>query len=274
MRIVAILAVYNERRFIAGCLEHLFSQGVEAYVIDNGSTDGTGEIARRHLGHGLVGFEEMPRTEYFSLARVLERKQELAATLDADWFIHHDADEIRTGGRPGRRLADAIAEADAAGANAVNFLEFTFVPTREAPDHDHDRFRDTMRWYYPFLPHFPHRLNAWKRQPGPVNLVDAAGHRVAFPNLRMHEESLHLEHYMFLSVRQAVEKFIESRRYDPAMVARGWHRWRSRLTPDDIVLPAQADLVERRPGEPLCAANPRTKHVIDPAARAAGGPQP
>lgn len=271
MRIVALIAVFNERRFIAGCLEHLVSQGVEAYVIDNGSTDGTGEIARRYLGRGLVGIEDMPRTEYFSLARVLERKQELAATLDADWFIHHDADEIRTAARPGRRLADAIAEADAAGANAVNFLEFTFVPTRESPDHDHDRFRDTMRWYYPFLPMFPHRLNAWKRQPGPVDLVEAAGHRVAFPGLRMHEESLHLEHYMFLSERHAVEKFIESRRYDPAMVARGWHRWRSRLTAADVVLPAAADLVERRPGEPLRAEHPRTKHVIDPAARAAGG---
>ncbi|MCE9629802.1 MAG: glycosyltransferase family 2 protein [Planctomycetia bacterium] len=270
MRIVALIAVFNERRFIAGCLEHLFAQGVEAYVIDNGSTDDTAAIARRYLGHGLVGMEFLPRTEYFTLQRVLARKQELAATLAADWFIHHDTDEIRTAAQPGLTLAAAIAAADAAGSNAVNFLEFTFTPTIESPDHDHPRFRDTMRWYYPFLPQFPHRLNAWKRQDSPVNLVDHAGHRVDFPGLRMHPESLHLAHYMFLSPAHAVEKFIETRKYDPAMVARGWHRWRSRLTPDDIRLPMAAEVKERRPGEPLCPTNPRTKHVIDPAARVGG----
>ena len=270
MRIVALIAVFNERRFIAGCLEPLFAQGVEAYVIDNGSTDDTAEIARRYLGHGLVGMESLKRTEYFSLQRVLTRKQELAATLDADWFIHHDADEIRTGAKPGQTLAAALAEADAAGANAVNFLEFTFTPTQEAPDHDHPRFRDTMRWYYPFLPRFPHRLNAWKRQDTPVNLVDCAGHEVSFSGLHMHPESLPLEHYMFLSAAHAVEKFIETRTYDPAMIAKGWHRWRSRLTPEDICLPAATQLKERRPGEPLCPRHPRTKHVLDPAARVGG----
>jgi glycosyltransferase involved in cell wall biosynthesis len=39
MRVVAILASYNERRFIDGCLEHLHGQGVESYLIDNWSTD-------------------------------------------------------------------------------------------------------------------------------------------------------------------------------------------------------------------------------------------
>ena len=43
MRILAIIATYNEERFIGGCLEHLFSQGVEAYLCDNQSTDGTRE---------------------------------------------------------------------------------------------------------------------------------------------------------------------------------------------------------------------------------------
>ncbi len=272
MRIIALIAVFNERRFIAGCLEHLFAEGVEAYVIDNGSTDETAEIARRYLGHGLVGMESLPRAEHFSLPRVLARKQELAVTLDADWFIHHDTDEIRTAAEPGHTLAEAIAQADAAGFNAVNFLEFTFTPTIESPDHDHPRYRDTMRWYYPFLPQFPHRLNAWKRQAGGVNLVAHAGHRVDFPGLRMHPESLHLEHYMFLSPDHAIEKFIETRKYDPAMIEKGWHRWRSRLTPEDIRLPAAVELKERRPGQPLCPLNPRTKHVLDPASRVGGPP--
>ena len=57
MRIVALLAVHDEERFIGGCIEHLAGQGVEAYLLDNDSTDGTVEIAERHLGHGLIGIE-------------------------------------------------------------------------------------------------------------------------------------------------------------------------------------------------------------------------
>ena len=97
---------------LAVLAESLRAQGLtdtQVIVSDNGSTDDTAEIARRYLGHGLVGMESLKRPEYFSLQRVLTRKQELAATLDADWFIHHDADEIRTGAKPGQTLAAALA---------------------------------------------------------------------------------------------------------------------------------------------------------------------
>src|SRR4029079_8936485 len=53
MRALALIAAYNEERFIGGCLEHLFSQGVEAYLCDNDSTDRTVAIAERYLGAGL-----------------------------------------------------------------------------------------------------------------------------------------------------------------------------------------------------------------------------
>ena len=34
-RVVAIIATYNEERFIGDCLEHLFANDVEAYLCDN-----------------------------------------------------------------------------------------------------------------------------------------------------------------------------------------------------------------------------------------------
>src|SRR3712207_8599948 len=96
MRVVAILAAYNEERFLAGCLEHLFEQGVDAYLIDNESTDRTVEIAERYLGRGLIGIENIPRAAgVFSWRPIIRRKEELAATLEADWFMHADPDEIR-----------------------------------------------------------------------------------------------------------------------------------------------------------------------------------
>ncbi len=170
MRIVAILATFNEARFIAGCDQHLRDQGVDVYLIDNESTDDTVALAERYLGAGVIGIESMPRAGASDLQARLKRKEELAQRLDADWLMHVDADEFHVVPAPRRSLAQAFAEADEGGFNAVNFIEYTFIPTREHPDHDHPQFAQTMRHYYPFLPSFPHRLNAWKRQEQRVEL--------------------------------------------------------------------------------------------------------
>ncbi len=60
---MAILATYNEERFIAGCLEQLIGQGVEVYLMDNCSTDRTVEIAERYLRRGLIDIETFSRAE-------------------------------------------------------------------------------------------------------------------------------------------------------------------------------------------------------------------
>lgn len=262
-RVVALLATYNEERFITGCLEHLIGQGVEVYLIDNSSTDRTVEIAERYLGRGLIDIEPFPRTEgVYKWRSILERKELLATTLEADWFMHADADEVRLPPRSARTLAQSFAEVEAQGFNAVNFLEFTFVPTREAPDHDHPRFWQTMRWYYPFLPRYPHRLNAWKPQPERVELAPSGGHRVRFPGLRMYPESFKMRHYLFLSVAHAVSKYVE-RSYDPAEVQGGWHGWRARLMAEKIELPSQKDLRFYTSDDELDPSNPRTRHVSE-----------
>jgi len=262
MKIVAIIAARNEQRFIEGCLLHLFAQGIDVYLIDTGSTDDTYEIARRHLGSGLVGIESASSSRHFNLRDILRRKEELASMLDADWFMHHDADEVRVTPEGRCTLADSLMAADTGGYTAVNFLEFTFVPVRESPDHDHPRFRETMQWYYPFLPRFPHRLNAWKRQVTRVDLAHSAGHRVSFPGIRMAPDSLHLKHYLFLSVDHALEKYTR-RSYDPALVAQGWHGWRPFLQREMIHLPSSGSLRRQIVGMPLDASNPRSQHIID-----------
>ena len=94
MRVIAILATYNEERFVAGCLENLIGQGLQVYLVDNDSTDRTVAIAERYAGRGLIGIETLPRAGLFSLRQQCARKETLAATLDADWFIHVDADQI------------------------------------------------------------------------------------------------------------------------------------------------------------------------------------
>ena len=100
-------------------------------------------------------------------------------------------------------------------------MEFSFVPTRESPVHDHADFLQTMRWYYPFLPSPPNRLNAWKQQDARVELAWSGGHQVRFPRLRMYPKSFPMRHYLFLSLAHAAEKYI-GRSYDPGEVATGW----------------------------------------------------
>jgi hypothetical protein len=189
---------------------------------------------------------------------------ELADSLDADWFIHMDPDEVRVSSDPRQSLTDALRAADEAGFNAVNFLEFTFVPTREHPDHDHPYYQRTMRWYYPFLPTFPYKLNAWKRRDGPVDLASSLGHRVAFAGLRMSPRNLYLRHYLFLSRDHLREKYLLHRAVNLpcatsgpfAATHRWWHMWSTGEDVGPIRLPSELQLRRYGPGEPLDRSDP------------------
>jgi glycosyltransferase involved in cell wall biosynthesis len=261
-RVVALLAAYNEERFIAGCLEHLLQQNVDIYLIDNCSSDQTVTIARRYMAHGLIGIETVPRAGMYSWRPILERKEQLANTLDADWFMLTDPDEIRLPPRACQSLAQGFAEAEGEGCNAVNFEEFTFIPTREAPDHDHQDFQKTMRWYYPFLTSPAlFQVKAWKRQPGPVEFAWSAGHQVRFEGLRIFPQGFRMRHYFYLSVPHAIRKYVE-KRYDPAEVEVGWHRLRARVRPETIKLPAEAELRPYLSDDELDPSNPRVQHYL------------
>lgn len=259
-RVVAIIATYNEERFIGGCLEHLFANGVEAYLCDNESTDRTVEIAKAHLGRGLLAIETLPRDGTYRWRQILARKQQLATALPAVWFLHLDADEIPQSPRPGQTLAEALAEADACGYNAVEFRELTFVATAETPDHDHAEFRRTMRWYYPFAPNRLHLVRAWKRQPS-VDLVSTGGHQASFPARRISPQALFLRHYLILSHEHLVRKYVR-RRYDAAEVQNGWHGWRASLDPANVRLPSQNELRFLSDDGELDASSPRRRHCI------------
>ncbi|MGH7803658.1 MAG: hypothetical protein ACREQJ_04875, partial [Candidatus Binatia bacterium] len=163
-------------------------------------------------------------------------------------------------------LRDFVSRADAEGYDAINFLEFTFLPTRESPDHDRADYDRTMRHYYPFLPSFPHRLNLWKKHPAPLGLAESGGHVVEFPGLRMSPESGRMKHYLFLSVAHALEKY-GKRQHDPAALAKGWHGWRARLfgtpasaRPELLDLPSSADLRYAATDDGLDPSEPLTRH--------------
>jgi Glycosyl transferase family 2 len=241
MKVIAIIAAYNEERYIGPCIEHLHRQGIEVYLIDNDSTDHTTAIAKRYLHNGVISIETIPR-DVFRLLAILQRKEQLASILEADWFLHLDADEIPLPPRSNSTLAQAFAEVERQGYNAVNFQEYAFIPTQEAPDHDHSNYQETMRSYYAHVPAtFPYRLRAWKRQLVPVELAWSGGHLIRFPGLRMYPQTFPMRHYPFLSIAQAVSKY-GAREHDPNAVKAGFHTWRARFEPAILKLPSQADL--------------------------------
>jgi glycosyltransferase involved in cell wall biosynthesis len=265
MRVIALIAVHNERRTIGACLDHLHRQGVETYVLDNMSTDDTASIVKVHPG--VVAIESVPRSnDTFSLVPLLQRKEELAAELDADWFIHMDADEIRLPPQRSQTLVEGLADAGRAGFNTVNFFEFTFIPTREVPDHDHPRFQETMRSYYPFQPWFPHRVQAWRRPVAQVDLASSAGHEVRFPGVKLAPWNFPMRHYLFLSQKHAIDKYVR-RTYAPESVARGWSGWRVGLQREMVSLPPSSELRVYDGDETLDPANPWTEHYISQVRR-------
>ncbi len=273
MKIVALLQSYNEERSIGQCLDHLDAHGISVYLVDNESTDETVAIAEQRTSRNVIGIETLRRDGHFALVPQLVRKEQLAQTLEADWFMHLDTDEFRVSAERGETLAEAFARADAEGCNAINFLEFAFVPTREAPDHDHPDFLETMRSYYPILPRFPHRLNAWKRQDGPVELAPSGGHVARFDGLELSPRSLYSRHYVVLSAAHAARKYGPGR-FSPEELAMGWHAWRADASASEPALLSERELRTYTADHLLDPSNPR-KHPAEllgsaPAPRRAG----
>jgi glycosyltransferase involved in cell wall biosynthesis len=260
-RALAILATFNEQRFIGACVENLIRQGFEVYLIDNESTDRTLEIAEEYVGHGLIQIESLSRHGVYSWERILRRKVEIALGCDHDWVMHVDADEIRLPPPQFRTMREALARVDSEGYNAVNFVELCFVPTREEPDHEHPDYQSTMRWYYPMRPCAHHRLNLWKRGHVSVDLAGSAGHRVDFEGVRVWPTDFPMRHYLFLSVAHAKTKWVD-RLYDPQEIERGWHRSRAELQAAHIRLQSCRDLRFYRTDSELDASEPLTSHPV------------
>lgn len=260
MRILAILAAYNERIFIQPVIRHLAAQGVETYLIDNDSTDGTLDLARQLEGNGLAGWERLPREGVFEWSRILRQKMAVADRIPSDWYLHSDCDEFRLPPTGFGTMAEALDSVDRDGFNAVNFEEFTFIPVREAPHHEHADFLSTMRWYYCFEPFPLHRLNAWKRPSAPIDLLRVGGHQVDFPDQRIAPIRFRMRHYVMLSLAQAHRKY--DLHYSAEDAKRGWFGWRNNSRRRPLLLPPARALMTYHSDAQLVYREPLTQHIL------------
>jgi glycosyltransferase involved in cell wall biosynthesis len=239
MKVVALLAVRNEERYLERCLEHLYRQEIETCLIDNGSTDRTLEIARSFLDRGVVRIEYLPFTGVFELGAQLLCKERLAAEIQADWFIHYDADEIRQAPKPYTTLREGIEAVDRSGYNAIDFDEFVFLPTTDEESFEGHDYVEEMRYYYYFEPDSPdrYRINAWKKHPE-VDLHTFAGHKVVFPGLKVSPDPFILRHYIVLSRAHVIEKYTK-RGFSASEMAKSWHGDRASFRVDEFSFPAK-----------------------------------
>ncbi|WP_447779830.1 glycosyltransferase family 2 protein [Variovorax boronicumulans] len=95
LRIVCVLQVRNEARYLPGCLDHLRGHVDGIVALDDGSTDGTADILRRDPML-LELLSNLPRDDGAHVWRENENKRRLleaARRHGAGWVLVCDADE-------------------------------------------------------------------------------------------------------------------------------------------------------------------------------------
>jgi len=260
LRVVAIIAIHNERPYLANCLTHLVQNGVEYAIIDNGSTDGAENIlSEPRFAAGLVAVQHLPFTGVFDLNAQLVAKQRLAATLDADWFIHLDADEIMHSYQEQESLKSAIVRLDAQGWQVINFDEFVFLPVDANYVTDCEGMQPLLHYYF-FEPKRPRLMRAWKATNNLSN-VGSGGHILTGADFRLAPEPLTLRHYIFRDQGHAFEKY-RRRQYSQAEIARGWHYNRVGQPETKFTFPSPTALerITTRGERNLRRDNPRLEH--------------
>ncbi|MEM7163999.1 MAG: glycosyltransferase [Planctomycetota bacterium] len=258
MKIVALFCCYNEGHGLARSLEHLHSQGVESYIIDNDSTDDTRAIAESFRGRGVIGIERLPRRGVFELAVLMKRKEELHRELGADWYINQDADEVREAPKPYRTLAEGLEAVDAAGYTAVDFDEFVFLPTKPSDDFNRRDYIAEMRHYCYLRPQDGSvvQIRAWKNTGQEIDLVSSGGHHVQFDGLKVAPERFALRHYIALSYDLAVQKYCKRTYSQEEFDNKGWHGARAVIRQDELRLPSADELCTYIDGEDWDRSNP------------------
>jgi glycosyltransferase involved in cell wall biosynthesis len=218
MRVVAVLAVHNERPYLLNCLSHLVRSGIDFAVVDNGSTDGSTELLKdpRFAPH-LVGYCHVPFKGTFAWEEILLAQEQLVRPIDTDWILLVAPDEILHSNTPDETLANAIEKVDAQGYDAIHFDQFDFVPVDHDYIPDHCGAQPLRHYYFLEIP----SIRAWRKTLNVTN-VTQGGHLLTGSDFRLSPETFVNRHYIFRNQAHAFEKYA-GRVYDAKELARGWH---------------------------------------------------
>jgi glycosyltransferase involved in cell wall biosynthesis len=239
IRALAVLCVRNEAIHMRRCMQDLIGSGLDVYLIDNESTDGTPDIAKEFLGRGLIGIESLPWNKEYSQSEQLRAKQRVYGVADHDWLVHVDADEWLCSPIEGQSLLQGLAAADEAGYNCVNFHEAVFVPL-QGEDFYVEDYAAKMSSYYFFQPSYPRLNRAWSRRAMLQNL-ETGGHILRGRELKRSPTDFILRHYIVLSEAHACSKYV-GRQFSNEDRAKGWHGNRIGITAESLRVKAIPEL--------------------------------
>lgn len=217
---LAVIAARNEAGYIEVTIRSLIEEGLEVVLIDNGSVDGTRELAERFVGGGLLAIRDLPWTGVMDMRKLLEAKAAVFAGSRHEWHLHLDADEWPRANVE-MPLGEFLAREVSPAHLVVNFSEFVFLPPNDTDMWGRDYRRIATR-YYAFAPSPRRLMRAWRRALDGQHLA-SAGHLVeGIAASQIHPEDQALRHYIGLSWSHAIAKRAD-RGYASADLANGWH---------------------------------------------------
>lgn len=233
-RAVAIMPAYNEADVIERSVAALISQGLDVYVFDHRSTDGSAEVLSRWLGRGLLrierfpddaGYDEHANGEAMVWREILRRVEDIAELVPADWHLFVNADEFREAPWPDTTLAEGLFEVQQLGYNAVNFELVNFMPTEGDAFVPGEDVREHLRHYEPPGAFDLLQIKAWNSGGARPDMRTRAGHSVLFEGRRVFPTPFILRHYPIRSVEHGMRKVHGERlaRFDQQERSDGWH---------------------------------------------------
>ena len=222
MKIIALMATYNEADIVQQSVSYMIAQGIPLIILDS-STDGSSEILSEFLGKGLLAIDKSPSGN-FELEKILERLWEDVSKENPDWIVLCDADEFLEPPCKGMSLKEAIEFEAREGYNMIQFNNFEFLLTRLD---QHSRETDVRRRLRYYTWYDDMRFNAFKFYPG-TKIGEGGGHFPTFPldiEVKISPNKFILRHYRFRSYEQGLKKVFDERlpRYSQEEVSKGWH---------------------------------------------------
>jgi len=233
LKIQAIISCYNEEDIIGHTIEYLIKQGVYVHIIDNWSTDDSKTIISKYVDVSrFVTSEKFPvngPSNTYDWGIILNRVQDIAMqnSTKFDWFVHHDADEVREAPFGNiKNLKDGIEIVDACGFNVIDHVVLNFVPI----PNDYDSSQNIIKYlkYCSFGNQYGDlkQVKAWKSCDR-IDLVVSSGHKVNFDKReqRIFPYKFLLRHYSLRSQQQAEKKIFKDRkpRWNKEEQKKQWH---------------------------------------------------
>jgi len=209
VRIVGMMFVYNEADIVGQVIDHLFSQGVELVVVDNGSKDGSFEIIKARIGNGILSVKRM-ESEKFDAMPMVRLLHAMAIEYSPNWMLLTGADEFLESPYRGVTLSRAIQLEGERGYNMIQFNNFEFFPTEKDHDSKEVDVRKRLRYY---SWHDDDQFRCWRMYAG-MPLFQIHGHHPKLPgevDTKISPNKFILRHYKIRSYEHGLRKVFSER---------------------------------------------------------------